>query len=224
MKHFYCSKSTIAKIPPLIVPQPSSCKNLRASLLEDTLGHASIHWVRSQLPFIPFAAVQQQGCIFLFPARSLAKFCYIDRFVSARAKNSFSPGATLHQHHDGGGKHLPSVEERQLHYFHHAELGHLCKKVRTWFAKAGETSFYGRRLTNSTPLPQVAPKTQRWSCEKSNVSGLVCLLSICSQKRLRLVTVLRRLCMCDLVYAPRSHRRTETSFLRQLCWWARRLN
>ncbi len=74
------------------------------------------------------------------------------------------------------------------------------------------------------PLPQVAPKTQRWSCERSNVSGLVCLLSICSQKRLRLVTALRRLCMCDLVYAPRSHRRTETLFLRQLRWWARRLN
>jgi hypothetical protein len=34
-------------------------KNLRASLVEDTLGHVSIHRVRSQLPLIPFVAVQQ---------------------------------------------------------------------------------------------------------------------------------------------------------------------
>ena len=120
------AKNTLVALPTAIILQKSACKSRRGHL-----GTWFDHWVRSQLPFIPFVAVQQQLAFFSFPARSLAKFCYIDRFVSARAKNSFSPGATLHQHHDGGGKHLPSVRERQLHYFHHAELGHLCKKVRT---------------------------------------------------------------------------------------------
>ena len=83
------------------------------------MGQGSIQWVWSQLPFILFVAVQQQACIFLFPARLLAKFCYINRFVSARAEKSFSPSAALHQHHDGGGKLLPGVGGRQLRNHQH---------------------------------------------------------------------------------------------------------
>jgi hypothetical protein len=112
--------------PTAIVLQKPACKSRRGHLgaCFNPLGSVPT-------AIYPLCCSAAARLHFLFPARSLAKFCYIDQFVSARAKNSFSPGATLHQHHDGGGKHLPSVEERQLHYFHHAELGHLCKKVRT---------------------------------------------------------------------------------------------
>ena len=125
---FLFSNPTIAEIPPLthptaIILQKPACKSRRGHLGAwfDPLGSVPT----AIYPLCCSAAAR----LHFFVSSTLSRQILLHR--SMRAKNSFSPGATLHQHHDGGGKHLPSVEEHQLRYSHHAKLGHLRNKRYT---------------------------------------------------------------------------------------------
>ena len=122
---FLFSNPTIAEIPPLthptaIILQKPACKSRRGHLGAwfDPLGSVPT-------AIYPLCCSAAAACIF-FVSSTLSRQILLHR--SMRAKNSFSPGATLHQHHDGGGKHLLGVGERQLRYSHHAELGRLHNK------------------------------------------------------------------------------------------------
>ena len=110
----------------------------------------------------PLFAVQQQAH-FSFAARSLAKCCYIDGFVSERAENSFSPSAALHQHHDQGGKHLPGVGGRQLrNHQHGSNLSPRVTKGTHMICKSSCDFILRWRWSDLTcPHPQLAPNTQR---------------------------------------------------------------
>ncbi len=120
---FLFSNPTIAEIPPLthptaIILQKPACKSRR--------GHLGA-WF-DPLGLVPTAiyplCCSAAASLHFFVWSTLSRQILLHRSIHLHErKNSFSPDATLHQHHDGGGKRLPGVGECQLRCSHHAEFG-----------------------------------------------------------------------------------------------------